>query len=261
MNAHRSTRHATRFKIAVATAALEIAVVSVLAPSTVFAAGNAACTDLPGTHAYARRHVTKVVGAEVKIDRDAPLLCIGYQTHPPVGSFSYASAEIAFTGNAIIQVGYMKCYTPVYSFCNATNRYFYAWGRVAGQGTCTDTVGAQPRDLGPSTSGVHRFTVYRNTTQVVFQIDGTTMDTIPIGSVSCWTAKDMIASGETWDTGDQMGGVVGAHQHFTGAIYEANVGGAWLSSSFTTCVEDGVYQCSLPGGGGQSVDIWTDRGG
>ena len=235
----------------------------VLTPGMAAAAGNAPCGtfDPDNPHAGSWRH-SAAVGAEARIEFPSTPLCTG-----PIqggnggysGSFTYVSVEVYGGTSAILQVGIGKCVAPTsFPVCTGGYRYWYAWGRQDGIGTCTTGHPADPIDLGPASSGTHKFTVYRTSTQVVFKIDGITKATIGIANVSCWTANAMSGTGEVYDHSDQMGGVVGDHQQITLALYEETVGGQWLSPSWSTCeTQLAVFDCARING--QAVDVWTDR--
>lgn len=232
----------------------------VLTPGVALAAGNAPCNVLdPNEHTGGHLEVT-AVGMEAKIENQSPALCtggnLGYS-----GSFAYVSVEVAGGTLSIIQVGIGRCVAPTYwTMCTGGMRYWYAWGRDAGTGSCASDHPPGPIDLGPATSGTHRFTVYRTNTTVFFQIDGTTKATIGYGNISCWTVdQDYVTIvTETLDHGDQAGGIVGDHLKTTNAVYEGSVNGVWSSPSFTSCFTEFLdYDCSRING--QAVDIWTDR--
>jgi hypothetical protein len=238
---------------------LQVLILGVQAPSTVLAAGNAACTNSgspDNRHALSLR-VEASAGAEAKIDRFPPQLCTNL-TDGLSGSFTYVSVEAG--GNAIIQIGIIKCKVPGHSACDGTYRWAFAWGRQQGVGSCTSTAVAIARSAGPAAAGLHKFTVYRSANKVHFKVDdgSSYQDSIDISNVGCWSGSQMTAGGETLDLGDQLGGLAGDPQHITNALWEKNVGGVWASPSFTTCESSAsIYRCARING--QAVDIWTDR--
>lgn len=251
--------HLRRVKVA-AVVVIQVLLLGFLAPSAALAAGNAPCTNSgsPDGQQAGSGHAGAAAGAQAKIDFNPPALCTGL-TDTWSGSYTFASVEAG--GNAIIQIGIIKCKPAGQSACDGTYRWAWAWGRQDGVGTCHDTATAIARSAGVATTGLHTFTVFRTATQVVFQVDGGSsfQTSIPIANVSCWTGTAMRVDGETLDKGDQMGGLVGAPQHETLALYEATVGGQWLSPSFSTCdtTFGTIYKCARING--QAVDIWTDR--
>lgn len=99
----------------------------------------------------------------------------------------------------------------------------------------------------------------RTTSQILFKLNGVTKTSIGAANI-CWASAAAQYFAETFNPGDQAGGTVGDHQDFTNALYEASVGGVWLSPSFTSCVvspANASYNCSRING--QAIDIWTDR--
>lgn len=231
-------------------------------PIALAAPGNGACQSAyVNSHASGSRHAP-ATGAEATIDSLAPLLCTTSAADGLNGSFSYVSIEVSTSSRNIIQIGYAKCVYPSYSICNGNYRLFYAWGRQKFYaGGCTTDAYPIPINLGAAPAGVHEFTIYKTGQYVVMNMDGQTppLVKIPIGAVNCWNATDMTVAGETWDRGDQMGGLVGTHQVFKDVLYQQTVGGQWFSPSFTGCRSDipGIYICSRVNG--QRIDIWTDR--
>jgi hypothetical protein len=171
----------------------------------------------PDNNLAGAAHTGAAAGAQAKIDYYPPSLCTGL-TDGFSGSYTFASVEAG--GNAIVQIGIIKCKVSVQTACDGTYRWAWAWGRENGVGSCHDTVAATARSAGVATTGLHTFTVYRTATLVVFQVDGgaSFQTTIPIADVSCWSGTAMRVDGETLDQGDQMGGLVGAAQHSTNAL-------------------------------------------
>jgi hypothetical protein len=108
-----------------------------------------------------------------------------------------------------------------------------------------------PISLGAAPAGSHKYTVVKTGTQVQFKLDSIIQETIGASEI-CWPSTGVRYSGETWDRGDQVGGTVGVHQQFSGALYLKS--GSWLSPSFTTCTTDypAEYICSRVNG--QRVD-------
>jgi hypothetical protein len=256
----RASRFPRQIKAAIGLAAMALSV-SFGGPSSALAAGNAACnTDVFYDHAGGFKHHA-AAGMEAKIDTFPPALCTTFSTDFSSGSLSYVSVEVSGSQGSIVQVGLAKCYT-IDLACDGSSRLFWAWGRWDDKGSsCTDEVIPNVRSIGLAPTGIHTFTVVRTASQVNFKVDGVIKEHIPIADVSCWTGADATVSGETWDRGDQMGGLVGAHQHFTNIIYEATVGGSWTSPIFGTCDTStntpAFYECSRPAG--DKIDVWTDR--
>lgn len=194
-------------------------------------APNGPCGDAGTVSRFAGAGLTHAnVGAQALISSESPLLCTG--SDPTHGSFTWVGVEIASSGNAIVQIGVGKCHDSANpSMCNDTYRIFYAWGRQAGQGTCTTTRAAVPSNLGLAPSGSHTYTVVRTSAKVSFQVDGAELTSIFISNVSCWAGNTAAYVAETWDRGDQAGGTVGVHQRVSSALYEATVGGPWRRRS------------------------------
>ena len=116
-----------------------------------------------------------------------------------------------------------------------------------------------PLSLGVAPSGINTYQVIRTPTQIQFKLNGGTKTTIGSSNI-CWSSTAAQYFAETFNTGDQAGGSVGDRQNFTNALYEATVGGPWLSPSFTSCAvspANVVYRCSKING--QAIDVWTDR--
>jgi hypothetical protein len=198
----------------------------------------------------------------VKIETWNPSLCNTTDSPLLNGTFSWVGVQIAGSGNAIVQIGVGKCNYAPYPMCDGSYHVFYAWGRQSGYGTCTSTVEAVPHSLGSVPSGSHTYTVYRTGIQVVFLLDGSTIESISATNVSCWNGSSVAYAGEVLYDGDQMGGSFGDHQSFTSALYQATASGSWASPNFSSCNvvnnDPGDYDCSKISG--NAVDIWTDRG-
>jgi hypothetical protein len=195
-------------------------------------------------------------GAEAKIENIAPLLCIG-GSDLQHGSSSWVAIEGA-TSNRIFQVGMIKCVDNLNpTNCDGALHTFWAWGREAECGG-SQARAPVPVKIGVVPAGSPRYTVFKSSTTVFFQVNGTTMETISSSSV-CWARVGPGYRAETFDRGDQAGGTVGNHQTFSSAHVEFSVGGVWGSPSFTTCEFTGIasYNCSRTNG--QQFDIWTDR--
>lgn len=196
-------------------------------------------------------------GAEANIETTSPLLCIG-GSDKQHGSSSWVAIE-GTTANRIFQIGMIKCVDNLNpTNCDGALHTFWAWGREAECG------GAQPRGpvpvkTGANPAGSPRYTVFKSSTTVFFQVGGTTRETIPASSV-CWPSLGPGYRAETFDRGDQAGGTFGNRQTFSSAHVELSVGGVWASPSFAgPCEFTGIssYECSRING--QQIDIWTDR--
>ncbi len=231
----------------------------ILTPGVALAAAtNAPCdtADPDNPHDGTWRHGA-TVGAEARIESNVPLLCTG-PNQGYSGSFTYVAAEISGGTLSIVQIGVGKCNAP-YNWCTGSYRIFYAWGRDSSTGTCTSDRGPAGQDLGPAPSGVHTYTVYRTTTQVVFKVDGAIVETVPIANVSCWNGDNFSATGEVTDYSDQLGGSAANHQNITAMKFQTSVGGTWTSTSVISCASDipGFFDCQRISN--TAVDIWTDR--
>jgi hypothetical protein len=201
-----------------------------------------------------------VAGASASISSYSSLLCTTASDNDK-GSFTFVAVGNANAGSgySVYQFGLAKCSDPDYIVCTGSYRIFYAWGRELndGNGACTEAK-PSPRDLGAAPSGTHNYEVVRTSTLVKFILDGTTIHSIAASNISCWTSTGMNYTGESWDTGDEIGGVVGVHQNLSGALYETSVGSSWTSPSFVSCSGwPQQYDCLRVNG--QRVEIWTDR--
>lgn len=90
-------------------------------------------------------------------------------------------------------------------------------------------------------------------------IAGSEHDDLPLGSI-CWTPTRAVWFGESWDSGDAIGGSAGNHVKLTSAHYEATVGGTWSSPSFNPGANCPLitlpkYKCVAQNG--QAIDFWT----
>ena len=224
---------------------------------------NGPCTSSPNNYAGAEVGWVGAASAEVKIESISPLLCT------TSGNPQHASLTWVAIGGAtacqecIYQIGTAKCVNTLQpsSGCDGTFRLFYAWGRNSSYGGCP-TVLPFPVSLGAghdraAPSGTNTYSVVRTTSQIQFKLNTTTQTTIGSANI-CWTSAAALYYGETYDSGDQLGGTVGDHQSLTNAIYERTVSGPWLSPSFTNCGSSSAsYLCTRVNG--QAIDLWTDR--
>lgn len=177
------------------------------------------------------------------------------------GSAVYVSIE-EDGGHAydIAQVGVYKCEYAI-AMCTGSIGQFYAWGRHNSQPGCSGFSNVEPLGtrVGGLPSGTWFFEVLRTSSAWKFSINGVVVESLPASTI-CWTRKRASWVGESWDTGDAIGGSAANPFALLGALYEPSVAGQWLSPSWSlgdmcNVSSAAKYKCNATNG--QAFNLWT----
>ena len=235
-------------------------------PRTTLAAGTASCSDI--YHSYWRGQQVGGVGTKHGASGTASGYALQICTSPvgisTDGSWYFSNVvSNTHAANDIIQVGYGQERCP---FCPQGENYFVAWGRTGNEpGGCEGLSDRSPTSssVGTSPAGSHTYGVNHVANEWRFYIDGAVKGTsVPEGSI-CWSPSYAVWFSETWDFGDQMGGLAGDKLHVTGTTYQNTEGGGFVYTSFNSAnacnyVANGSpYFCDVTTT--TSLDFWTSR--
>jgi len=182
------------------------------------------------------------------------------------GSFVFSNLTPAGGGfNDIVQVGYGHARCPV--MCPDDEESTYAWGRTHTTAGCSGYSDTAPTvhftSVGSGGSGNKVYKVVHTANR--YQGFVGTSKVLDFTETSiCWTPKNAVWFGETWDVGDQLGGDANNHLLVWNLQYTNSEGGGWFSTQF------GAPNCNFAEGSGTSAyhcqrintnqfDIWTDN--
>lgn len=200
-----------------------------------------------------------VAGADARIQNETLNFCTSATDNDRGNQIWSAVDRNGTYTQTIVQTGLIQCSLSGPA-CDDTLNEARAWGRNSAAPGCGGfiTVEPVPIRLGDP-PGLQNYEVVRTAAEWRFIIGGVVHDTLPLGSI-CWTPSRAIWFGESWDSGDAIGGFAGNHVSLTNALYEPSVGGAWNSPSFNpgaNCpiIDLAKYKCVAQNG--QAIDFWT----
>lgn len=262
-------------------------------PSAASGVGESVCVPSANSYAGMVAYADGLyeVGTRATIEGQQLPLCIFAGTFYGTGSFHWTALVNArpnwvYGGEVvnIVQVGYGRCQyvnnsLGLGTLCDNKYHWYWAWGSYCGSGSPYGTLpgsGPVPIRIGaaltdpPPTKDIY---VIRHFVNGVLYYDGyvggallTGTDALGDqvsarvrGSQICWDSDDAGSNrqfqwfGETWNTGDSMGGWTGSnrnHLDYTSQRYTVNTG--WKSPNWTfpgPCVAqtEPIYTCTLSG--------------
>jgi hypothetical protein len=164
--------------------------------------------------------------------------------------------------NDIVQVGYGKCRSG--SCSTGDPSYYFSWGRTNSTPGCSGYSSEAPIAVRLTgwTNANHYYAVLHMANEWRFFIDGTSRTYAPESWI-CWTGGSAVWFGETWDIGDQMGGVPTNKLTASELAYTNVEGTTWIATNLNAanaCNYGGSgapYFCDITGT--RTLKIWTDR--
>lgn len=180
------------------------------------------------------------------------------------GTFYFTNVEHGGTFSDIVQVGMAKC-RELGTFCHSDMFYARGWGRSSSTPGCAGKTDVFPTmtPVSLTWNGAARdYKVYHQTNQWRMFI-GTTMVFSVAESEICWAPGLASWFGESWDTGDAIGGSVGDHLRISSTNTASVENGGFTFTGFNAAaactygVVSGPYFCDLING--TTLDIWTNR--
>ncbi len=273
-------------------------------PTTALATGEGGCVGSTNSFAVLSATVSGAWerGTRATIEGQALPLCIFTGSYYASGSFHWASLTYkdpnwAYAGQGvnIIQVGYGRCSNADNNLglgilCNGSYYRYWAWGSYCGSGVPQGTypgAGPVPIRIGPALSSpppssdfyvlrrlVNGVPYYQGFVggQLLSGLDALGQNvtaSVPASSI-CWDSSDTGSYrtfdwfGETWNTGDSMGGWTGStrnHLDYTSMRYSVNTG--WLSPGLAypgPCYHSApMYSCTVAGTDHIYIDTSSSR--
>ena len=237
-----------------------------IAPTAVYAATAIDCQDggLTATN-YWKGHesqLTTAAGASAVVPAMTLSLCNPSPVYEVDGSFYFSNVTPGNGGaNDIIQVGFGSNRCPT---CVSGTRYVAAYGRWHTTPGCYAMSDKVPTadDYGAYVSAQHDFKVYHIANQWRFYVDLTLIRSIGESAI-CWSPTKVSWFGETWDSGDQIGGTAASKMQVNQTNYATAEGGSFYLTSWNPSVGcnlggslPAAYQCDIYSS--SSLRIWTN---
>jgi hypothetical protein len=231
--------------------------------SRVFALGAAPCSELFQKNRWQGQQSSTTSerhGAKGVFESWSLVQCTNPGLFEISGSFVFSNV-IPTNGsfNDIIQVGAGTCRAPI---CSGGMHYLFAAGlthTTPGCSTYQDTT-PLPNEAGSWTGTTHTYTVQHSGNLWRLMVDGVAKANYAEAAI-CWTPRSSIWFGESWDYGDQIGGIPVDHMTISGTQYMPFEGAAWFNTTFAAAnpcnyaASSPPFQCDVTGA--QSLDFWT----
>lgn len=159
--------------------------------------------------------------------------------HPTVdfieysGSFAFSNVvPIPGSADDIVQVGIGNCRSPT---CSGGIHYYTGYGRNPTTPGCSGYSHRQPiaTEMAFAYKGLysHDLKVGHSPGNWYFYTDNTLLQ-LTADSNICWTGKQAVWFGESWDAGDAIGGPATDVADFGSTNYATTVGGGYTYTSF-----------------------------
>jgi hypothetical protein len=181
---------------------------------------------------YGHADSATVSGVQGRLDSVSLATC-GSATDDDRANAVWVGIQVGDTDN-LIQLGRAKCEDAT-SFCNSTNRLFWAFGRDHSVSACQDEQPMAPvaHWIANWSSGTDLMVITRTSTLWNFYRDGTKVDDIST-SYQCWshTGAFRVWQSESWDFGDAMGGELTNKFDIDQAAWLS--GGVWRTPGFVS---------------------------
>jgi hypothetical protein len=191
--------------------------------------------------------------------------CTGPDLIEISGSAYWSALEVARTDpspNGIVQIGFANCRA---ANCAAGQGIYGAWGRSSSSPGCSGFSNRAPaiKLLAGWPGGALDYKVYHLNNKYRWFVGTQEYSFSPFESDICWTPRVASFFGETWDTGDQLGGTSSSHLASTLVNFTntENGGFVWANwSASASCNYDtnsAPFRCDLTSS--RSLDLWTDE--
>jgi hypothetical protein len=239
---------------------------ALVAPGVVFAATAINCQEGPAAVNHWRGEggdLATAAGASGTVPAATLALC-----NPGLvevdGAFYFSNVTPTNGGfNDIVQVGFGANRCPA---CASGTRYVTGYGRTHTTPGCGSLGDKSPTadNTGAYVAAQHDFKVYHTANQWRFYVDNTLIRSIGEASI-CWTPKSVSWFGETWDSGDQMGGTAASKMSVNSMNYATAEGGQFFLTTFNPNLAcnyapnqpPAAYQCDITAA--TSLKIWTNN--
>jgi hypothetical protein len=235
----------------------------VLGPAIALAADPAACQPANfGENFFAGqiKTVSGIKGTRGIVEGQALALCTA-----PLNEDSGSQTWVAVTGpngytRSLVQTGLIKCKNSANGLvCDGNMRYFWTWGRDSAAPGCSGFANRDPlaTSLGTWSSGSSTYLVANNGSAWQVFIGGVFQDSISTASI-CWTPSQAEWIGESWNKGDDIGGVAGNKQYISTARYQTSIGGSWISPGFSGSIctlSNNPYFCEIATT--DQINLWS----
>ena len=235
-------------------------------PQAVFAADAGPCAENNAVNRFKGfgkvTAATVMAGAEAKLENQALNICTSASDDDRSNHLWVAVDANDNFGFDLVQAGLIHCKDPVNLNCNNYGTHeFWTWGRSHLASGCSGFSDVAPvnKYLGAFPSSSTTYTVVRTAQEWDVWVNGVEEQDVPLASI-CWTGRRALYTGESWDSGDAIGGLVDNKFRLWNALYEQNGGGVWSNTNWGTgavCNLNSLarYKCNAPNG--TSLDLWT----
>lgn len=234
-------------------------------PGISLAIGTTSCAEGPGAVNHWRGEAL-VAGQKHGTSATVPGRVLSLCTSPnPLleidGSFYFSNVEPASGSfRDIIQIGFGQGRSPSVP---GGMYYYTGWGRSTSTAGCSTFANRDPltTSAGLYDSAQHDYKVYHQTNFWRLLVDST--QKVAIGeSEICWTPGKSSWFGETWDSGDQLGGSQSSHLPVTLMNYANAEDGGFFWTNFDaaqacnySAAPPAAYSCDITDT--RTIEIWT----